>query len=295
MTTSITITDIVSGSIDGDGSFDKLMAAAKEHLQIEYAAGRITGDKYADAYIAMMNQAMQTATSFTIQSSGQENNNELIAQKVKTEKAQIEDAVDGFAVLGTIGKQKEVYTAQVKGFRDDALQKAAKLMTDIWSVQRSTDVGIIPTQESLLYDKNIGSAVETLFESLTIPVEELDNGYIRQNTSGVIVGGVVANFGGGIYDPTKYIVSGVKIVKADVVEDSAVTTANSLTCEIVYNEDTGFLSIPATSSATVYGKFDNNAAMTSNINYVFRAEIRDKDSNALVGYTRSGEFLWKSA
>lgn len=244
---SISISDITTGSIQGTGDFDVLVRAAKEHLLLEYTSNRITGDKYAEAYIAIVNQVLAMAIQFRVQSEqinvqslltdeqkalikaqtaqvvaetlnvpkqglvldkqveqltleilnipkqGQvldkqvinldkdievktkdialrESNIQLTDQKVKTEKAQITDLIDGVAVTGTVGKQKEVYDAQIKGFKDDALQKATKTMTDIWSVQRSTDTGIQPTTETKLYDSNIGSAVSSLFTSLGISV-----------------------------------------------------------------------------------------------------------------------------
>lgn len=223
---TISISDITTGSIQGTGDFDVLVRAAKEHLLVEYTSNRITGDKYAEAYIAIVNQVLAMAIQFRVQSEQinvqsllteeqkelikaqtlqvkaetlnvpkqgivldkqasnldkdlevktkdillRESNIQLTDQKVKTEKAQIMDLIDGVAVKGTVGKQKEVYDAQIKGFKDDALQKATKTMTDIWSVQRSTDTGIQPTTETKLYDSNIGSAVSSLFTSLGISV-----------------------------------------------------------------------------------------------------------------------------
>lgn len=228
---SILISDITTGTIDGTGDFDVLAKAIKEHLLLEYEEGRITGDKYAEAYIALLAQAMNAAVQFRVQSeqltiqseltdeqkalivaqTGQvvaetlnvpkqgvvldkqaenldvdvqvktkdielrESNIKLTDQKTKTEIAQTAELIDGKVVGGTVGKQKEVYDAQIKGFKDDALQKATKLMTDIWTVQRSTDVGIMPTSETKLYDSNIGSSVSTLFTSLNIPVAAVPN------------------------------------------------------------------------------------------------------------------------
>ena len=63
-----------------------------------------------------------------------------------------------------------MYSAQIKGFKDSALQSVAKTMMDIWSVQRSTDDGIMPTPESKLYDGNIGNAVNEMLKNLNIPV-----------------------------------------------------------------------------------------------------------------------------
>lgn len=95
---------------------------------------------------------------------------ELIGYQGNAEQAKYKDVVDGLTVAGSIGKQKDVYSAQIKGFKDSALQSVAKTMMDIWSVQRSTDDGIMPTPESKLYDGNIGNAVNEMLKNLNIPV-----------------------------------------------------------------------------------------------------------------------------
>lgn len=66
---------------------------------------------------------------------------EVLEQRRKSEVAQIDDTVDGVAVTGVLGKQKGLYEAQTNGFARDAEQKLAKLMTDVWAVQRTTDEG----------------------------------------------------------------------------------------------------------------------------------------------------------
>lgn len=77
----ITVDDITTGTLDGTGVYDKLMQVNKLHLQQEYTAQRITGDKYAEAYIAMMQSAMQTAASFAIQSITANNQRELTLEE----------------------------------------------------------------------------------------------------------------------------------------------------------------------------------------------------------------------
>ena len=71
----------------------------------------------------------------------------LMNQKVKTEKAQIKDVVDGAPVQGVIGKQKTLYERQADGFLRDAEHKMAKLMADVWAVQRTTDEGFAPSTQ----------------------------------------------------------------------------------------------------------------------------------------------------
>jgi hypothetical protein len=74
---------------------------------------------------------------------------EVLDQRRKTEIAQTADMVDGITVSGVLGKQKALYAAQTDGFARDAEQKLAKLMVDVWSVQRTTDEGISPAGAGL--------------------------------------------------------------------------------------------------------------------------------------------------
>jgi hypothetical protein len=85
----------------------------------------------------------------------------VLQQRVKNEKAQISDTVDGVAVTGIIGKQRDLHAAQIDGFKRDAEYKATKLMTDIWVTQRSTDDGISPAGAGLA-DAEIAKFVAVL-------------------------------------------------------------------------------------------------------------------------------------
>ena len=72
---------------------------------------------------------------------------EFIRQKHLTEIAQILDEFETWngtpvVVSGVICKQKELYAAQRDGFERKAQESAAKLLADIWSVQRTTDEGV---------------------------------------------------------------------------------------------------------------------------------------------------------
>lgn len=76
----------------------------------------------------------------------QELNKELIAQKVKTEKAQIANTVDGVPVTGIIGAQIALYKQQKDGFIRDAEQKALKIISDTWITRKTVDDGTpLPT------------------------------------------------------------------------------------------------------------------------------------------------------
>lgn len=180
----LNVNDITTGAIDGTGTFDVLMKTVFLHLQREYSANRITGDAYAKAYIEIMNNTLAQATQYIVSASQASANEDLIKAQIDQIRSQIEligyqgvseqakykDVVNGLNITGSIGKQKDVYTAQIKGFKDSALQSIAKTMMDIWSVQRSTDEGIIPTPESKLYDGNIGNAVTEMLTNAGITI-----------------------------------------------------------------------------------------------------------------------------
>ena len=67
----------------------------------------------------------------------------LLGQKGLTEEAQIRDTVNGVPVTGMMGKQKLLLQAQTDGFARKAEQDLAKILSDSWSVRRTTDEGTI--------------------------------------------------------------------------------------------------------------------------------------------------------
>lgn len=76
--------------------------------------------------------------------------------------AQRLDTVNSLPVTGSIGKQKELYQAQIDGFKRDAEQKLSKMMLDAWAVSRTTNDAVeIPSEadntninEVLVYAKS---------------------------------------------------------------------------------------------------------------------------------------------
>lgn len=89
-------------------------------------------------------------------------------QRIKTEKAQILDSVDGVPVAGIIGKQRELYAAQTTGFQRDAEYKVLSKMIDSWSIRRSTDKGTVADNVNRLSDANIGAVVSKVMTGINI-------------------------------------------------------------------------------------------------------------------------------
>lgn len=173
--------DLTTKVVNGTGIFDELMTAAHAHLDQEWGKQRITGTQYAEVYLGQMTAVLQQSVAFLVQRdaiylnnlltqaqidkankelalldkqielieaqiASQEANNTLIAQKVKTEKAQIQDIVDGEAVVGVTGAQTALYKQQKEGFIRDAEQKALKIIADTWITRKTVDDGTpLPT------------------------------------------------------------------------------------------------------------------------------------------------------
>lgn len=84
----------------------------------------------------------------------------LLNQKTVTEAAQVTAlGVDDNSV---IGKQKALYGAQTAGFTRDAEQKVAKMMSDTWSVRRTTDEATSANTTNVLDDAAIGRAINKM-------------------------------------------------------------------------------------------------------------------------------------
>ena len=64
---SATIKDVTEVCLDGDGSFDKFMAAMDIHLEREYEKGRLSGTQYAEVYASTIQAVLGQAVSFSLQ------------------------------------------------------------------------------------------------------------------------------------------------------------------------------------------------------------------------------------
>ncbi len=102
------------------------------------------------------------------QIAAQQSQSALYAQKVITEKAQVDNSVVG--ANSSIDQQNKLLSAQREGYARDAEQKAAKLMIDTWNVRRNDDSATAPINFiNLLDDKNVGIAVQAMFTGMGHP------------------------------------------------------------------------------------------------------------------------------
>ena len=139
-----------------DGLFDKLMAAVKHHLNIEWDAQRLRGDMYTKVYLGSMESVLTNSTQYLL---GilliTERQNKLLAEidlivaqtdkvrkeieyleaKILTELANTDATIADTGSL--IGKQISLLTAQRIGFAGDIKTKTAKLHSDYAAVYQS--------------------------------------------------------------------------------------------------------------------------------------------------------------
>jgi len=157
----IAITDITTGAVDGSGVFDKFMQAGEAHLLREYKSNRITGKEYSTVYLGMMQSAMAQAIQYLSASKQAD----LLAQKKITEIAQTVDATGG-----TMKKQQDLIGAQTTGFDQDAKAKLAKIMTDVYNINRSA-LGASASTPGGLDDVDISSVIAKAAESIDVIID----------------------------------------------------------------------------------------------------------------------------
>ena len=60
------ISELTSGKLGGNGTFDIIMGAVNAHIDHQFKLGRIRGTDYANTYIQAMQMALQQASSYSI-------------------------------------------------------------------------------------------------------------------------------------------------------------------------------------------------------------------------------------
>lgn len=125
--------------------------------------------KQGDLVVAQTTKTTEETQSITAGISKINKEVEVLNQRKLTEEAQTSDTVNGAAVTGVLGKQKNLYQAQTDGFARDAEQKLAKTFLDIWSVQRTTDEGFTVAGTGLT-NTEIGEVVNKAKQGIGVNV-----------------------------------------------------------------------------------------------------------------------------
>lgn len=86
---------------------------------------------------------------------------DLVKEQREAERAKTLDTrTDNSVVVGSIGKQKDLYTQQIDSFVKDAKYKAAKMYLDGWITQKTLDEGLLAPSE--LQNSQVDSVMTNL-------------------------------------------------------------------------------------------------------------------------------------
>lgn len=85
----------------------------------------------------------------------------LVKEQAESQRAQtLETRSDGSAVLGAIGKQKELHAQQIISYQRDSELKAGKFWVDAWITQKTIDEGILPPD--MFTNVNVNSVLQSI-------------------------------------------------------------------------------------------------------------------------------------
>ena len=79
MAGEITITDLTTATVDGEGAFDHMMRAVITHLQVEFEKNRIRGPEYSQVYLSALQTTMDQAIRYLLE----RGNAELIQKQIE--------------------------------------------------------------------------------------------------------------------------------------------------------------------------------------------------------------------
>lgn len=144
------------------------IAAEIELINVNIARGNAELPKVEKEIAVLVAQECKLRAEFdltqqTVLKAGQES--ALLAQKVTTERAQTQST--GVDPDSVVGRQKDLYAQQAKGFQRDAEQKVAKIMVDSWNVRRSTDESTQANTTNRLDDATVGNAVSRMLAGVS--------------------------------------------------------------------------------------------------------------------------------
>lgn len=121
------------------------VAQAEAHLRKAQYANQVLG--LATTESGREHVEAQTDTQVAQTDLVKENIN-LVEEQVETQRGQTCDTrSDGTTIVGTQGKQKDLYNQQITSYQRDSELKAAKLWSDAWITQKGIDEALLPPDQ----------------------------------------------------------------------------------------------------------------------------------------------------
>lgn len=145
----VPLTDLTQASLNGEGAFDVLMRATKEHLESEYKAGRIKGTEYSTVYLGSITQVMQTALAFLLAKQKTDLEAQLLQKQIELTNQQRINAEVEMTVLQA---QKCKLDAEFDLIKEQTLKGAAEtaLLTQKVVTERAQTLAVGVDADSVL-------------------------------------------------------------------------------------------------------------------------------------------------
>lgn len=137
-------------------------------VQLETAKQQLAGAKFqADTLRAQYVLTMMQVASEDAKYGLAMIQSDLVREQIEAARAQTLDTrTDGTTVVGSIGKQKALYTQQIDSYKKDAEYKVGKMYLDGWITQKTIDEGL--TAPSQLTNAQIDSILTKLRANLNL-------------------------------------------------------------------------------------------------------------------------------
>lgn len=132
-------------------TLDNILPSQLAKLNLEQAGQTIANNTATYNLATMLPQQLNVAKVQEVQ----------IRESAEAQRAQTTDLrIDGFPVMGVLGKQKDLYAQQITSYQRDAELKAARIWSDAWITQKTIDEGLLPPDT--LTNANVNLVLEQI-------------------------------------------------------------------------------------------------------------------------------------
>lgn len=136
--TDYNISELTSGELGGNGTFDIIMGAVNAHIEHQFKLGRIRGTDFANTYIQAMQMALQQASSYAIAKA-------KLPLELQQLEAQNHKIATDIAVMTKQGALYDSQTLQTMAQTEQVkLETAKKVPAEIEQIKQQT--GLIKEQ-----------------------------------------------------------------------------------------------------------------------------------------------------
>lgn len=184
------IDDFTVGSLGGTGVFDILMASVKDHLKVEYDAGRIRATDYANSYIQLMGLVLGESSKFVISKAKVAADINLIEAQIRGEDAST--AIKQFQLDFILPNEIALKEAQLAIALKELLIKEKQLEMVAYELENKlpSDVSLIQSQDALYTQKTITEKAQV--DNTVVgasSVIDLSNKLLKEQTTAYITNG----------------------------------------------------------------------------------------------------------